>query len=142
MDEQIIINTNFKSEPIPIPTSPSSICYSLSNSSFDNMYYFKLIINVNGIDRIFSNNEFKKYSNLIKNSHKIKFEEINNYKIVVNSSENIFELDGKINHLNTYYVNNNNNLFIEFTQDSNGYVICNCYFINSDLNQLCISPPN
>ena len=106
------------------------------------MYYFKLIINVNGINRIFSNNECKKYSNLIKNSHKIKFEEINNFKIVVNSNENTFELDGSINHLNTYYVNNNNNLFIEFTQDSNGYVICNCYFINSDLNQFCISPPN
>jgi len=138
----LIVNSNYKTQPIPIPKSPSTVCYSLSNSNFDNIYYFKLIVNINGREQIFSNNENKKYSNLIKNNHKIKFDELNYFKIIVNSLESTFELDGTISHKNSYYVNRSDNLFIEFSQDSNGYVNCTCYFINLDLDNLCISPPN
>ena len=65
-----------------------------------------------------------------------------NFKIIVNSLESTFELDGNINHINSYYVNRSEHLFIEFTQDSNGYVNCTCYFISLDLNNSCVSPPN
>lgn len=139
--DELIINSNYKTLPMLIPKSPVSINYSLSNISFDNIYYFKLIVNINGKEQIFSTNENKKYSHLIKNTHKIKFNELNYFKILVNSLESTFELDGNINHLNSYYVNRSNNLFIEFTQDFNEYVNCTCYFINSDLDNLCISPP-
>ena len=140
--DELIINSNYKTLPMLIPKSPVSINYSLSNISFDNIYYFKLIVNINGKDQIFYNNENKKYSNLIKYFHKIKFDELNYFKIIVNSLEYTFELDGKIDHSNSYYVNKSDNLFIEFSQDFNGYVNCTCYFINLDLNNLCISPPN
>ena len=73
--------TYYKSPPIAILSSPGTVSYSLSNSNFDNIYYFKLIINTNGKEHIFSNNENKKYSNLIKNIHKIRFEELNYFKI-------------------------------------------------------------
>lgn len=139
--DELIKESNYKSLPIPIIKSPQSIYNSLLSNSFDNIYYFKLIINVNGKDKIFFNNESKKYSNLINHFHKIKFSELNYFKIIVHSLENTFKLEGDINHSNSYYVNKSDNLFIEFTQDYNNYVNCTCYFINSDLSMLCISPP-
>lgn len=137
--DQLIINS--KSQLIPMPKSPLSVSYSLANNNFDNIFYFKLIINIHGKEQIFLNNEKKKYSNLIKNTHKIKFDELNYFKIIVNSLESTFELDGNINPINSYYISKSDDLFIEFSQDCNGFVLCTCYFINLNSDNLCISPP-
>ena len=132
------------SENIMIPVqskSPLSVNYSLSNSNFDNAYYFKLILNINEKEHLFTTSENKEYSNIIKNSYQLKYDELNYFKIEVNSMESTYKLEGNICHLNSYYVNRSDNLFIEFSQDCNGYVNCTCYFIKSDLDNLCISPP-
>lgn len=129
-----------KSQPIPIP-SPSSVSCSLSTENFDKTYYFKLKLKLNDKDLYFYSSENKNYSNIISSSNKIKYDEIKYYKIIVNSLNTTFEMDGNINNQSTSYVNQANNLFIEFSQDYLGYVNCTCYYINNDLTNLCISPP-
>jgi hypothetical protein len=126
----------------PIPISPQSVSYSLSTSSFDNIYYFKLKININGKDMFFHTSESKRYSNIIKSSHQIKYEDVNYFQITVNSLESSFQLDGNINHHSSFFTGQANSLFIEFSQDDLGYINCTCYFVESDMNTLCISPPN
>jgi hypothetical protein len=129
-----------KTQPIPIK-SPTSINYSLSTQNFDNLFNFKLEININNNKMLFNTTENKKYTNIITSYHKIRYEDISYFKVYVNSFDYCFELDGNINNYTTSYVTQANNIFIEFTQDSLGFVNCICYFIDSDLNKLCISPP-
>jgi hypothetical protein len=126
----------------PILISPQSVSYSLSSLSFDNIYFFKLKITINGKDMFFHTSESKKYSNIIKSSHQIKYEDVNYYQIIVNSLESTFQLDGNINHHLSCFTGQTNKLFIEFSQDNLGYLNCTCYFLESDMNTLCISPPN
>jgi hypothetical protein len=135
------IDNTTKSIPIPI-ASPTSISCSLSTENFDKTYYFKLKLKLNNKETFFYSSENKNYSNIITSVNKIKYDDINYYKITVNSLNSTFELDGNINNQSSSYVNQANNLFIEFSQDYFGYVNCTCYYINNDLNNLCISPPN
>lgn len=130
-----------KSIPILISSPISNSC-SLSNENFDKLYYFKLKLKINNKESNFYSSENKNYSNIITSLNKIKYDDINYYKITVNSLNTTFELDGNINNQSTSYVNQANNLFIEFSQDYLGYVNCTCYYVNKDLNNLCISPPN
>lgn len=131
---------SYKTQPIPIK-SPNTINYSLSTHNFDNLFNFKLQLNIDDDQIIFNTSENKKYTNIITSYHKIKYEQINYFKIYVNSFDYNFELDGNITHNTSSYVAQANNIFIEFTQDSLGYVNCICYFMDTDLNKLCISPP-
>jgi hypothetical protein len=125
-----------KSEPILMSN------YSLANNIYDNTYYFKLKININNNEYYFANSENKKYSNLIKYNNKIKFDEINNFEIEIKLQGSIFKLNGHINKESSCYIDQANNIYVEFSQDANGYVNCICYFIDKDLTSLCITPPN
>ena len=51
-------------------------------------------------------------------------------------------MDGNLNHDNTSYIQKDDNLFIEFSQNSLGFTVCNCSFIGMDFNKICVSPPN
>ena len=51
-------------------------------------------------------------------------------------------MQGNIIHDQSFYTQKNDNLFIEFSQNSNGFVICNCSFVGLDFNRICVSPPN
>jgi len=131
------INTT---QPILIKSPTHSANYSLSNNNFDNKYFFKL--NINNNQTLFSNVENNKYSKLINSQHKIKYEDIKTFEIEVVLTDSLFKLKGTIDHNSTSYVENSNNLYIEFSQDYLGYVNCICYFHTSDLNLISISPPN
>ena len=128
------------SEPIPIENFNKN--YSQGKQKFDNIYNFKLITKINNENIIFTSLENKKYSNLIKYSNKIKYEDINDFEIEIDLLDNKFSLIDNINHHSSCYSTQNNNIYIEFSQDTHGYVNCICYFIDKDFNILCISPPN
>lgn len=127
--------------PIPIPNK-SPQC-SLSQENFDNLYFFKLQIICNDNDSsYFYYSDTKKHANLIKSFNKIKYDDIVSYEISIDCFDNNYYLSDEIEHNSSYYVGKNENLFIEFSQDDLGYAICNCYFINKDLDNMCISLPN
>ena len=41
-----------------------------------------------------------------------------------------------------HVVNSASNLYIEFSQNENGYTICTCFYTGLDYNKLFVSPPN
>jgi hypothetical protein len=109
-------------------------------------YIFLLTINSNNLNLIFKNIEFNKYSHLIKLNNNIKLKDIISYKIQIsiisNNIINDFELEGDIDHNSNYSTHKNDNIFIEFTQNDNGYALCSCFYTGLDYNRLFVSPPN
>jgi hypothetical protein len=134
--------------PIPIPIKYSKSWHSFSDpNSQIQKYLFELNITLtNNEKKIFRNLESDKYSNLIFLKHQIKFSDIANFSVSVSRlpfdmSFN-YELDGLINHEQSAYSQKNENIYIEFSQNSNGYTICNCTFVGMDFSKICVSPPN
>lgn len=95
---------------------------------------------------IIKNIEHTKYSHLIKLDNQIKLDYIKSYyvsvKIISNNIIYDFELEGNIIHKQTTSTNRNNNLYIEFTQNKNGYTLCSCFYTGLDYDKLFVSPPN
>jgi len=119
------------------------IKYNFSDFNNITQYIFSLIINDN---LTFKNIEHNKYSHLIKLDNNIKLKNIKNYKvhmsIISNNTINDYELEGKIEHNGKCSIHKNNNIFIEFTQNDNGYALCTCFYTGLDYNKLFVSPPN
>ncbi len=138
-----LIRNKTTSEPIPIPSPTKISSYTLSNDSFDKLYCFDLkIITRNNNCESFSCYNTKEYANLIKTSHKLEFNNLDKYEINVIHGDNSFKLKGEINNNMSSYVDKNDNLFIEFSQDAFGHTDCTCYFLKKNIDFLCISPPN
>jgi hypothetical protein len=140
----ILINNKLSTEPMPISTTKISN-YNLSNDSFDNLYCFDLKIttkNDNQDKKTFLCYNTKEYANLIKTSHKIEFDNLDKYEINVNHGDISYKLKGEINNNMSSYVDKNDNIFIEFSQDAFGHTDCTCYFLKKNIDCLCISPPN
>ena len=142
--------SEIKTIPIPII---NKIKYSKSWHSFSDPYnqiqnyLFELnIIMIDNEKKTFIKLENSKHANLIFIKDQIKYNNINSFKIYVkkipDESSMNYEMQGNINQDQSFYTQQTNNLFIEFSQDSNGYVICNCSFIGLDFSQICVSPPN
>jgi hypothetical protein len=132
--------------PIPIKYSKSWHSFSDPNSQIQK-YLFELIIFMkNGEKKIFRNLESNKHSSLISIRNQIKFSDINTFKVCVSKLPDDYsfnyELEGIINHENSCYSQQDANIYIEFSQNSNGFTLCNCSFIGIDFNKICISPPN
>lgn len=129
-------------QEISKPIEISNNNYNLSYSGFNNNNFFLLEIHTGDNILYISKNEINNYSNLINSYDNIKFSRIIKYKLTLSNIIVYDELEGYINHDVTYNVNNNNNLFIEFTHDDNDNTKCVCYYTKSNMNILCISPPN
>jgi hypothetical protein len=140
---KILLNP-INSFPIEIPYKNlnKDLIYSLSNDNFDTLFYFKLILKINNKETVFINSGKKNFSNIIKYSKQIKYDQINNFEIQINYFGNTYFLNDIITNQSSSFVKQENNIFIEFSQDSNGFTNCICYFIEDDLSTLCISPPN
>ena len=140
-----------KTLPIPIKYSKSWHSFSDPNSQIQK-FLFELKIITKSVDsddfstKIFRNLENDKHSNLIIIKHLIKFSDIQKFIISVSKlpfeSEFNYELEGNINHTHSSYSQKNENIYVEFSQNSNGFTICNCSFIGTDFSKICISPPN
>jgi hypothetical protein len=116
---------------------------------FNNITRYIFILTINGEkinNLIFKNMEKIKYSHLIKLDDKIKLNDIKTYKIqvsiIANNIISDFELEGDIMHNQSNSTQNNRNLYIEFTQNENGYALCTCFYTGLDYNKLFVSPPN
>ena len=85
-----------------------------------------------------------KHCKLINTKDQIKFDEIKTFRINVRKipEEMNYQMEGKIIQDQSFYIQQNENLFIEFSQNSNGYTICNCSFVGFDSFKICSSPPN
>jgi hypothetical protein len=134
------------SMPIPIRYSKSYHSYSNPNNEIQK-YLFELIITLNKFEKkTFRNLENSKHSNLININDQIMFSNIDSFRIIVSKlpSEDsiIYQLDGKINQLHSVHSQKDDNIYIEFSQNSNGYVMCNCSFVGFEFSKYCISPPN
>jgi hypothetical protein len=139
-----------KTLPIPIKYSKSWHSFSDPNSQIQKFLFELKIISKSNTDeiysRVFRNLENDKHSNLIIIKDLIKFSEIQKFIISVSKlpfeSEFNYELEGTINHNHSAYSQKNDNIYVEFSQNSNGFTICNCSFIGMDFSKICISPPN
>ena len=142
MSKILFNQTNCHTMPLPISTKKENLYYSLSNDNFDSLFYFKLAIKINNKDTVFINSGKQKFSNLIKFSNQIKYDQINNFEIEIKFFNNTYFLNDNISNQSSFFSKQENNIFIEFSQDTNGFANCICYFIEDDLSMLCISPPN
>ena len=82
---KILLNP-INSFPIEIPYKNlnKDLIYSLSNDNFDTLFYFKLILKINNKETVFINSGKKNFSNIIKYSKQIKYDQINNFEIQIN----------------------------------------------------------
>lgn len=129
-----------------ISKSPKSLTeaieYNLSHNLYGNLYLFNLKIITTDGEKIFKYNETTQHSNLIKSSDKILYSDLKKYEVTINYNDNLYHLTDSIYQNSSFYTGQNNNMFIDFSQDDLGYTICTCYYITKDINTLCISPPN
>lgn len=132
--------------PIPIKYSKSWHSFSDPNSQIQKYLFELIIFMTNNEKKIFRNLESNKHSSLISIRNQIKFSDINTFKVCVSKLPDDYsfnyELEGIINHENSSYSQQDSNIYIEFSQNSNGFTLCNCSFIGIDFNKICISPPN
>lgn len=141
-----VISLINKTQPIPINYVQSQHGFSDSNNK-NYQYLFELIINGESIGKkYFRNLEDNKYSHLIKLNHRIKLSDIKNYKVSVSiypsETASTYELGGDINQNESYSTQRDDNLYIEFTKNDNGFTMCSCFYVGLDHDKLFASPPN
>lgn len=131
---------------VPIKYSKSWHSFSDPYNQIQN-YLFELnIIMKDNESKKFIKLENEKSCNLIIIKDQIEFKNIKNFKITVKRIPDecllTYQMSDNITQDRSYYIRKDENLFIEFSQNSNGYTICNCSFIGYDLWKISASPPN
>jgi len=105
--------------------------------------FFLYIYDTNNNEICIKKIESKPHAKLIKFSDKIKFSEINNFKVIIShemdSNMLDYTLEDVININQTTSIHQNDNIFIEFTNNNNGYSLCSCSLTT---NNIFVSPPN
>ena len=87
--------------------------------------------------------ELKPHSKIINFNDKIKFDDIHSFKIYItheldgNTLDYSLEDDIKIGQ--TTSIHHNDYIFIEFTNNTNGYSLCSCAL---KIHNIFMSPPN
>lgn len=124
------------------PTSPINIKNDYAHPI--NKYIFYLYIyDSNKNEKHIKKIELKPHSKLIKFSDKIKFSDITNFKVIISHEMDNnaldYSLEDNINTKQTTSIHHNNNIFIEFTNNNNGYSLCSCSLTT---NNIFVSPPN
>ena len=134
------------SKAIPIKYAKS--IYSFNDPNSNNCsYLFNLRITLkDGTNRDFIKIEKKKYSDLIEIDDNINYCDIINYSIEISKipfdEKKLFKIEEKFNNITNSYNKRTEDIYIEFTKNSNDKVLCRCYFIGVDFNSIFISPPN
>jgi HD superfamily phosphodiesterase len=134
-----------KTIPKPIQYSKSYISLNNPNNILEK-YVFELSINTNYGEKIFKKIENGKKSEIFNENNNIMYKDINHFKLkIVKIPFNInteHEIYGSIDHNLKSYNQKTNDIYIEFSQNSSGYALCNSAFISLDFLKLCITPPN
>jgi hypothetical protein len=134
-------------------TSPKNINYTKNvhgfggDSSCNTKYLFELVIDGKNIGKkYFRNLEDNKYSHLIRVINQIRLEDVESYKVSVSvypSDRNIYyNLEGRINQMESSSIGRCENIYIEFTKNDNGYALCSCFYTGYDHSKIFASPPN
>jgi len=73
---------------------------------------------------------------LINPEDKIKFSDLQKFKVNVKKLTNYdiskFSLSGKIDQNKSSFSESNSDIFIEFSKNEMGYVVCNCILLNQE----------
>ena len=124
-----------------IPIGYNRLGFSDNNDS-QIQYLFEFIISGKNIGKKYIKKlENTKYCHLLKISHQIKLEDIETFKVSISilpdSYIKYYEVEGSVNN----YLHNSN-IYIEFTNNSNGIALCTCHYIGNESNKVFMSPPN
>ena len=138
---RLIIN---KSAPRPIPIRNNKYSYSMPFSNFSK-YLFELKIKFkNNEERYFRKIENIKKAELISQLSSIKYDMIESFKINItvlpHGIDKIYTLNGSVDKNCNTSTKSNNYIFIEFTKNFRGHLICTCHFIGQDIHKLSCSP--
>jgi hypothetical protein len=112
----------------------------LEKKSFDNLYIYNLKLQTKNDIFNFCYSDTNKYANIIDSYSNILYKSIIYYEITIEKGDISYHLCDTINPNTSFYSNNNANIYIEFSQDNNGFLNCICYYTNKDIDNLCISP--
>ena len=137
-----LIITKSASRPIPIRNTKYS--YSMPFSNFSK-YLFELKIKFkNNEERYFRKIENIKKAELISQLSSIKYDMIESFKINItvlpHGIDKIYTLNGSVDKTCNTSTKSNNYIFIEFTKNFRGHLICTCHFIGQDEHKLSCSP--
>jgi hypothetical protein len=103
---------------------------------------FDLTLYLKDMIKEFHEISYSKHCTIINSSDLVNFNEIERYTLKVTvfnpkdtvTIQNIFNIDNSIYK--------NDDIYIEFTQNQDGYTSCCCNLITFDNNKLFITPPN
>lgn len=137
---------DFKSKPIPINYTKSIYGFS-SPFNFNNKYLFDLTIKFKDKKEIsFKRLEDKKKSAIINIDDNVEFKNLDTFDLSVtlipDGIEDSHIMTGKIPHDVTSHIQNDEKLFLEFSQNETGKTICYCYFLGNDIIHYGVTPPN
>jgi hypothetical protein len=121
------------------PIGPSYL-FELYISNKDPRQSLSSSDDIKHFERVFQKEMSKSWCQLIKPSDRITINDIKYYRITVtriNDCDIITTSEGTID-IGRSYTTTNNNIFIEFTNNSNKYITCSCFYIN---NNSIVSPP-
>lgn len=119
----------------------------------NNEYLFKIILNFkNDTKKEIVKLTSTKYVKLIKNSDLVNYNEIKDFKIIIQNISNMisynFEstflsLDEDDEEEENFKTFRNSEIYLEFSKNiNNNYTECNCYLNANDNNRIFVTPPN
>lgn len=137
---------DFKSKPISINYTKSIYGFS-SPFNFNNKYLFDLNIKfTDKTEKRFRRLEEKKKSAIINIDDDVEFKKMESFDLSVtlipDGIQDSHVMVGKIPHDVTTHIQNDEKLFLEFSQNETGKTICYCYFLGNDIIHYGVTPPN
>ena len=141
MTELIIESTRSKSKPIPIN---NKCVYAVPFSNFSKyLFELKLKTKQNKIKH-FRKIENEKWAEIVSVFDRIKYEDILTFNISItqlpDGVDKVYTLKGELNDNFNTFTKNNDYIYIEFTKNNQGYLVCTCHFIGYEELKLSISP--
>ena len=140
--------TDSRSSPINIPKKYTKSKYSFNVPPSDSStFFFELEIEFNdNKKKMFRKIEDKKYSNLILLEDNIEYSKLKKFNISITKipshDTKKYYMEDTFNKKSNYYSNKNNDIYIEFSKNSVGLTLCNCYYAGIDFTETFVSPPN
>jgi|TARA_Y100000389_G_scaffold203575_1_gene252416 hypothetical protein len=117
----------------------------------NNEYLFKIILNLkNDTKKEIVKLTSTKYVKLIKNSDLVNYNEIKDFKIIIQNISNMISYNFESTFLNldedeeeNFKTFRNSEIYLEFSKNiNNNYTECNCYLNANDSNRIFVTPPN
>ena len=127
---------------------PINIIYNTNNKDNNNLLQciFELTLTlVDDTTLVFKDILYSKYCNIFNYSDMIQFKLIKKYILkitVINITKEIYTTKQDFDVEKDTYIYKNEDMYIEFTRNNDGYTNCCCYLIILDNSRLFVTPPN